>query len=110
MAISHAGHTHPSTPAARSACRKAMANGARHEAAEPKGLTMADRIAYVMANPAKAAASSRAKTEAWIASEGTDAARNRIEKARQAECIQAELHTDAHGGCCACGWVANKAA
>jgi hypothetical protein len=79
MAMSHAGHTHPSTPAARSACRKAMANGALHMAAEPQGpMTMAERIAYVVANPEKAVASANAKTEAWIMSEGTDAARDRL--------------------------------
>lgn len=28
--------------------------------------------------------------------------------APESECVQAELHVDAHGGRCACGWVANK--
>jgi hypothetical protein len=44
MAISHADHDHPATPAARAACRKAMATGAhvnfnimQAEATKPRG-------------------------------------------------------------------------
>lgn len=34
MAISHADHDHPNTPAARGACRKAMAKGTTHQTTE----------------------------------------------------------------------------
>lgn len=34
MAISHADHDHPNTPAARAACRKAMNRGTTHETVE----------------------------------------------------------------------------
>lgn len=34
MAISHADHDHPNTPAARAACRKALAKGTTHQTTE----------------------------------------------------------------------------
>jgi hypothetical protein len=112
MAMSHANCTHSRTPAGRRACRAAGLNATAHIALEPKGLTMAEAIQHVIDNPAQAAAAGNAKTEAWIMSSGTRAARSRVvRRMRQGDakkCVQAALHIDEHGGRCACGWEAAK--
>lgn len=128
--IDHTACTHPRTPAGRRACRDAGRVANVHMAMEPKVTTVKDAIAHVIANPRAAAASGAAKTEAWIMTSGTRAAQERVMARRRdntpkriqprrsgarvsgafASCVQAALHIDAHGGRCACGWAAAKAA
>lgn len=121
MAISHADCTHPRTPAGRRACRDAARIRDEHQAREPRVGSVDEAIAYVIANPKKAAAAATAKAESWIASYGTDTARARVAARKPSQrpariqprrsgarvdatastCVQAALHTR---GRCACGW------
>lgn len=130
MAIDHTNCTHPRTPAGRRVCRDAARVRDVHQAMEPQVSSIQEAIAYVIANPDKAVAAATAKAEAWIASSGTDKARARVAARKRSQrpariqprrsgarvsidnsgCVQAALHTDAHGGRCACGWAAEKAA
>lgn len=126
MAISHAGHNHPATPAARSACRKSTGNPM---------VTRIESDGYIAEHIRKTAANGRMKARmdreydaAEIKMTGAVARRmaRQIAKADNARiqpkrsgarvsatdssCVQAALHIDAHGGRCACGWVAVKVA
>ncbi len=123
MAISHAGHNHPATPAARSACRKRMDNGQspRDESAERALGSISDRIARTRperkANLDRILGQEIRMTGAVarrMARQAVKADNARIQprrsgarvSARNTSCVQAALHIDAHGGRCACGWSA----
>jgi hypothetical protein len=118
MAISHAGHNHPATPAGRRACR----NGA-----SPAPVTtdyIADHMRKVQTSHAAKARMDRDYDAAEIKITGPVARRMarqavkadnaRIQPRRSGarvsatntSCVQAALHIDAHGGRCACGWAA----
>jgi hypothetical protein len=118
MAISHAGHNHPATPAARAACRKLMAGGG--------GAPTNQRIeadGYIADHIRKTAAAARIKISMdrrydEIKMTGdmarrmarTAAKADRIQPRRggarvaavSSTCVQAALHTAS--GRCACGW------
>lgn len=115
MAISHAGHTHPATPAGRRACR--AGNPTFNEATgvldmgTPKvrvKATAAD-LGLDMGEIRMTGAVARR-----IARQAVKADNARIQPRRSgarvasssSACVQAALHIDAHGGRCACGWVA----
>lgn len=115
MAISHAGHNHPATPAARAACRKSNGN---------PSVTRIESDGYIADHIRKVAANGRMKTRmdreyAEIKMTG-DVARRMARQAAKADnariqprrsgarvttasstCVQAALHTR---GRCACGW------
>lgn len=108
MAISHAGHDHPSTAAARGACRRKLTiaepvNPVRR-LAEQAGLVpeirMTGPVARRMARQAMKAENARIQPRRSGA---------RV-SATSSTCVQAALHIDAHGGRCACGWAAVKVA
>lgn len=92
MAISHANCTHPPTPAGRRACRKATG-------LDIKGPTVTinrvsgNRTVTGPRTPEKPARIQPRRSGARVAADGS-------------ACVQAALHVDAHGGRCACGWVA----
>jgi hypothetical protein len=94
MAISHAGHTHPSTPAARAACRRANdAGGTTHLSYQNPirdEIRMTGPVARRMAKHA-------AKADRIQPKRG--GARVSIDNSG---CVQAALHTGR--GKCACGW------
>jgi hypothetical protein len=94
MAISHAGHNHPATPAGRRACRAGndlaaapVVRGTTHQTTENvegnREIRMTGAVARRIARQAVAA-----------------------DNARRGTCPQAALHVKAHGGRCACGWSA----
>lgn len=119
MAISHAGHTHPSTPAARAACRKAMTAGIVVPVADTY---IADHIRKTAAAGRIKATMDRRYDEAEIKMTGPVARRMAKQAARadnariqprrsgarvaagSSTCVQAALHTGT--GRCACGWHA----
>ena len=97
MAMSHAGHDHPMTPAGRSACRKTQEQGSTALRERHEGIKSAARNA-------RANLAAKEKAAARIANRPRRAgARVSI---KNSTCVQAALHVDAHGGRCACGWVA----
>jgi hypothetical protein len=124
MAISHAGHNHPATPAARSACRRKLT------IAEPVATPdyIGEHIRKTAANYAAKARMDRDYDSQEIRMTGPVARRMarqaiksqnaRIQPRRSgarvssssSTCVQAALHIDAHGGRCACGWEAVKVA
>lgn len=119
MAISHAGHNHPATPAARAACRKALA-------ANPLALAGTSAFTPIDREIVRAQMNRDARRRmdrGPIVGEldlRNRIARQSVEKpariqprrsgarvsARNTSCVQAALHIDAHGGRCACGWEA----
>lgn len=108
MAISHAGHNHPATPAARSACRKSNGN---------PNVTRIESDGYV-ARAAKSEIRMTGAVARRMARTAMKAENMRIQPRRSGArvaiddsgCVQAALHIDAHGGRCACGWTAQLAA
>lgn len=128
--IDHTNCAHPRTPAGRRACRNApitMASVAREMFTTPDPvISNADKLrrsmALALATPGDVlAANANAKTEEWIAENGTPAAKRRINAAGRSKeiranaaamrrresavlngCVQAALHTT---GRCACGWA-----
>lgn len=128
MAISHAGHNHPATPAARAACRKLM-NGAGGsptvQRIEGDGSYIGQHIRRSAANAAIKAQMDRRydAQETPLDREigrarANQAARRRMDldatrriqprrsgarvAASSSTCVQAALHTGT--GRCACGW------
>lgn len=135
MAISHANCTHPRTPAGRRACRAGNApvappTGDRTYGAPeigipyvvwPEGVSEAgyrklvreagDR--YTISNRDRRGMARTAGRDAQLAAKlSQKPARIQPRRggarvaARSSACVQAALHIDAHGGRCACGWVA----
>jgi hypothetical protein len=123
MAISHAGHNHPSTPADPSACRKLMkgAGGSPTvQRIESDGSYIGDHIRKTAAAAKIKATMDRRYDEAEIKMTGATARklarhaaaadRARIQPRRSgarvaltnSSCVQAALHTGT--GRCACGW------
>lgn len=85
MAISHAGHDHPATPAGRRACRA----GATQPVTKIGDVaTYTGPAGKTMINPAKVVVMPRRPA---VAARGP-----------KTGCVQAALHTG--GGRCACGW------
>lgn len=111
MAISHAGHDHPSTAAARGACRRKLTIAEPVVDARP--VVKAPAIKWTAASVRRAGI---AMGKAQMMREQRDNARIQPRRsgarvsARNTSCVQAALHIDAHGGRCACGWTANKVA
>lgn len=97
MAISHAGHNHPATPAGRRACRAGNVVVVERPQDEIK---MTGPVARRMARHAMKAENARIQPR-------RSGARVSI---NTSGCVQAALHIDAHGGRCACGWAAEKVA
>jgi hypothetical protein len=122
MAISHTGHNHPATPAARSACRKSNGNP-RTTRIEADGFNKnrkpdlmkveAPKIKWTAASVRRAgiaigrAQKMREDREASIRPQPRRSGA-RVSTANST-CVQAALHIDAHGGRCACGWCAEVA-
>lgn len=117
MAISHAGHNHPATPAARAACRKSNGNP-RVTRIESDGY-IAGQIRKTAANAAMKTRMDRDYASSEIRMTG-DVARRMARQAAKADriqprrsgarvatgsstCVQAALHTGR--GLCACGNV-----
>jgi hypothetical protein len=112
MAISHANCTHPRTPAGRRACRAGAAPVTKDRTYGAPEIG----IPYVVWPEGVSEAGYRKLVRAA----GARHARNAPEKpariqprrggarvpARSSTCVQAALHIAAHGGRCACGWVA----
>lgn len=126
MAISHAGHDHPATPAGRRACRA----GQQLQLPQNTGVNAVYND-YISEHIRKTAANGRMKARMDREYDGTEirmtgpVARRMARQAAKADairiqprrsgarvaaqsstCVQAALHVDAHGGRCACGWVA----
>jgi hypothetical protein len=122
MAISHAGHNHPATPAARAACRKGIRPS---DLGTPiPEVVRIDRTDYIADHIRKVAANGRMRARmdreyAEVKMTG-DVARRMARQAAKADnariqprrsgarvsaaastCVQAALHTR---GRCACGW------
>lgn len=111
--IDHTNCTHPRTPAGRKACRNAGT-------AAPAPDYIAEHIRKVAANWAMKARMDRDYAEIRMTGPvarrmaRTAAKADRIQPRRSgarvaatsSTCVQAALHIDAHGGRCACGWVA----
>jgi len=131
MAISHAGHNHPATAAARKACRNSNDNPnvTRIEADGFRKVTAASArragVAIGRANEARArqeVLDSEIKMTGPVArrmaKHAAKAENARIQpkrsgarvSSRNTSCVQAALHIDAHGGRCACGWEAQVSA
>lgn len=126
MAISHANCTHPRTPAGRRACRAGNAPAVTTPAPD----YIADHIRKTAANGRMKARMDREYDAAEMRGRARTAGRDaqiaaklkarpeRIQPRRSgarvssgfSTCVQAALHIDAHGGRCACGWVAEKVA
>ena len=121
MAISHAGHNRPSTPAPRSACRKLMAGSGGSptvQRIEGDGSYIGQHIRRSAANAAIKAKMDRRYDADEIKMTGQTArklarhaaAADRIQPRRSgarvaassSTCVQAALHTGT--GRCACGW------
>lgn len=110
--IDHSSHNHPNTAAARKVCRDEIREtDARIDAyygTNPLGPD--PRLAIVVPPIEKEIARSQANQRARRAMD------RRIQpkrsgarvSSRGSSCVQAALHIDAHGGRCACGWVAAK--
>jgi hypothetical protein len=108
--IDHTACTHPRTSAGRRACR--AGNIDRQDRGwtapadtmkifrEDREIKMTGPVARRMAKHAMKAENARIQPRRSGARVSIDAS----------GCVQAALHIDAHGGRCACGWVANKAA
>jgi hypothetical protein len=99
--IDHTGHDHPSTTAARQACKRAMESTVvtptANIAADLRKLNTAMK-ARDERNAANADAKGRAKAQAKRRPAG------RVSADDPRTCVQWELH---HGtGRCACGWAA----
>jgi hypothetical protein len=94
MAISHAGHNHPATPAARAACRKSTGNP-NVTRIESDGLILTGAVVRRMARTAAKADNMKA---ARIQPRRSGA---RV-SAGTSTCVQAALHKG--NGRCACGW------
>jgi hypothetical protein len=109
MAISHAGHNHPATPAARAACRNSNGNP-RTTRIEADGFNKNRKYADLRgaARTAGRDAQIVAKLRANPARPQPRRSGARVSTANST-CVQAALHIDAHGGRCACGWCAEVA-
>lgn len=95
--IDHTACTHPRTPAGRRGCRAGMASpiesiSARIERTRPERKA---RLDAVLSGAPKRIQPRRSGARVAVGS---------------STCVQAALHIDAHGGRCACGWVALVAA
>jgi len=84
MAISHVGHNHPATAAGRRACRAGSA---------PAPVATTD---YISQHINKVLSAHKVKAKMDRAGD----------EMVSSTCVQAALHINAHGGKCACGWVA----
>lgn len=110
--IDHTNCTHPRTPAGRRACRAALNDptpvagipgtslGEMRQGFRDSEIKMTGPVARRMARHA-------AKAEIKRIQPKRSGARVAIDNSG---CVQAALHVDAHGGRCACGWVADKVA
>jgi hypothetical protein len=119
MAINHANCTHPRTPAGRRACRdnriassspvKAIYED--RELITPPGVRRA-RVEALQAKLERAADGEDHRVPNRRRQRASGAVRIQPRRggarvaARASGCVQAALHIDAHGGACACGWVA----
>lgn len=124
--IDHTACTHPRTPAGRRACRA----GNAVTADQAGRMDMPLGVDYIGDHIRKTAANGRMKarmdrsydeikmtgnTARKIARQAVAAERIQPRRsgarvsATSSTCVQAALHIDAHGGMCACGWVANAA-
>jgi hypothetical protein len=105
MAISHAGHNHPATPAARAACRKSTGNP-NVTRIESDGLvkTNADRRGLVKTNADRRGLARTAGRNAQLAAKIRLQPRKSGARvsAGTSTCVQAALHKG--NGRCACGW------
>lgn len=114
MAISHAGHNHPATPAGRRACR------AGNAAPAPATTKVVNGEIRDLCTDCRKNVVRIGNKLCWACNIKVDApvrktvAAPRIQPRRSgarvsagsSTCIQAALHIDAHGGRCACGWMA----
>lgn len=106
MAISHAGHNHPSTPAARSACRKQMANGDTPLTGNPIPVSLAGVLARTITPEIRMTGPvARRMAKYAVKAERIQPRRGGARvSAGASTCVQAALHTGT--GRCACGWHA----
>lgn len=93
MAVSHANCTHPRTPAGRRACRAGTDTPAPREVQSFRARLGRVERAYAESAGLVPRRIQPRRSGARVA-------------ARNSSCVQAALHVDAHGGRCACGWVA----
>jgi hypothetical protein len=111
MAMDHTNCTHPRTPAGRRACRATNNSvvGLSYVPI-PEDFPGTDR-AFRKANPgrpvtlAEAIPNRRRQRFSEAARIQPRRSGARV-SATGSTCVQAALHIDAHGGRCACGWVA----
>lgn len=91
MAVSHANCTHPRTPAGRRACRKSTGLDIKGPIDHVSG----EKVVTGPRLPQKPVRIQPRRSGARVPPRGS-------------VCVQAALHTDDHGGRCACGWVADR--
>lgn len=111
MAMDHTNCTHPRTPAGRRACRSGNNLPADTGVNAVYNDFISDRARKAVMNSEIKMTGPVARR---IARQAAKADMKRIQPRRSgarvsvtgSTCVQAALHIDAHGGRCACGWVA----